>query len=408
MEILYLHQYFCPPGGSGNNRSYELGAYMKACGHNVTFITSTAYFPPQYYQHLKVGEVGQLDIEGMKVFVIHVPYSHMMSFRQRIKAFLSFYRKALKVSRSLRLAKPFDLVYASSTPLTVGEAGRKMAKRWRCPLIYECVDVWPDVPIGMKILRNPLLIAWLNGKTKQIYREASHIVTLSEGMRDQILSHRVPAEKVEVIHNGTHPAKFPYVERQTDKEETRVIYTGTVGKANGLAQLMETAALIQKRGREDVQFDVLGDGNELELVKEKARDLGLKNVHFLKKVPKEKVAGLLENADIGVVCFANFKVLEANSANKFFDYLSSGLPVVNNYEGWQAKYLSEWKCGLYSEQGNNEAFAENILRLADNPELRREMGLRGRKLAETHFDRRDLAARLLRIFEQVLAQKKSS
>jgi len=404
MEILYLHQYFCPPGGSGNNRSYELGSYMKACGHNVTFVTSTAYFPPHYYQHLKPGEVGQLDIEGMRVFVIHIPYSHMMPFRQRIRAFLAFYRKLMQVCKTMRLSQPFDLVYASSTPITVGEAGRKLARRWRCPLVYECVDVWPDVPIGMKILRNPLLIAWLHGKTNRIYRESARIVALSEGMRDQILRHLVPARKVEVIHNGTHPGKFPYRLRPV-KEKVEVIYTGTVGVANGLSQLMEAASILQGKGREDIRFTILGEGNELEKVKTRARDLNLQNLHFLARVPKEEVSALLEAADIGVVCFANFKVLEANSANKFYDYLSSGLPVVNNYRGWQGAYLEKWNCGLACDQGDVAAFAANIEALADAPELRQEMGRNGRKLVEAHFDRRNLAARLLRTFEAVLDEK---
>ena len=102
-----------------------------------------------------------------------------------------------------------------------------------------------------------------------------------------------------------------------------------------------------------------------------------------------------------MVCFAPFPVLEANSANKFYDYLASGLPVSTNYQGWQEHYLHSWECGLAAEQGNTEAWAQNLLKLAADPTLRVEMGKNGRRLVEAHFDRDQLARQLLQIFVQV-------
>lgn len=396
MRILYLHQYFCPPGGSGNNRSYELARQWTAAGHEVTILTSPAYFPDAFK---KDEDQYAFAVDGIQVVVLNVDYHHEMGFSTRIRSWIKFYRMARK-----RLAAwtAFDLIYASSTPLTVGELGRRLSRQTGIPYVFETVDVWPDVPIGMGVVKNPLLIKWLHRKTNRIYKEAAAIVSLSEGMRDQVLSHGVPKEKVYVIHNGTHPAAFPYVERPL-RPGAQVIYTGTVGKANGLHHLVDAAAALEREGRKDIHFTVVGQGNDLDRVKVYAQELALTNLVFRDRVPKEEVHQLLADADIGMVCFATHAVLEANSANKFYDYLSAGLPVVLNYQGWQAEYLEEHGGGLAAPQGDLDALVANIVRLADDPVERRSMGLAGRSLVVEKFDRTQLADQLLDLFKNVLA-----
>jgi len=397
MRILYLHQYFCPPGGSGNNRSYELARHWCSSGHEVTVVSSPAYFPDAYRQNQAAYS---FSVDGIKVEVLNVAYRHEMGFSQRIRAWIRFYRLAKKRLSSL---SDYDLIYASSTPLTVGELGRKLSRASGIPYVYETVDVWPDVPIGMGIIKNPLLIRWLNRRTNRIYSEAKAIVSLSEGMRDQVLSHGVSPEKVHVIHNGTHPEAFPYVER-SGKEGAHVIYTGTVGQANGLHHLVDVAVALNHEGRGNIRFTVVGRGNDLERVKAYASQYTLPNLVFRDRVPKEEVHQLLVDADIGMVCFAHHAVLEANSANKFYDYLASGLPVVLNYQGWQADYLATFGGGLATPQGDLETLVRNITFLADHPEERRKMGLQGRSLVVEKFDRTQLADKLIHLFLGVVEE----
>jgi glycosyltransferase involved in cell wall biosynthesis len=399
MHILYLHQYFCPPGGIGNTRALDFARQWARQGHQVTVLTSAAYFPAALRQQQPAWE---FDLEpGLRVHVLDIPYAHMMGFSQRIRAFLAFYRGMMRYGK--RLAQP-DLIYASSTPPTVGEAGRRLARHWQIPFVFETVDVWPDVPEGMGILRNRVLLAWLHQRVRRIYTAAAHIVCLSEGMRDQVLSHAVAPDKVSVLHNGTDVQAFPYTERP-DRATVTCIYAGTVGIANGLDQLLYAAKAIALDGHAHIRFRIIGAGNDLARVQACAQQLQLTNVSFEPGLPKEEVPALLHAADIGIVCFAPYPVLAANSANKWYDYLASGLPVVTNYTGWQADYIRTWNCGLSAPQGDVAAFAAQIVRLAGDAALRREMGLQGRRLAETHFDRAMLADRLMGIFETVRATR---
>ena len=393
-------------------------------------MTSTAYFSDNFKEKARLNQ-GEILVDGVRVIALDVAYSHHMRFGRRIFSFLEFYFRATKVLKN-EILKPhpqkkeslnqkkttighsegeryftgIDLIYASSTPPTIGEIARKLNKSHAIPFVFETVDVWPDVPIGMGIISNPWLVKWLYSKVDCIYREATIIVALSEGMRAQVLKCGIAPEKVIVSHNGVDPEAFSFkIRKKSPGKPVEVIYAGTVGIANGLEQVLKAAKWIEEQGRTDIHFTIIGEGNDLQRVKRIASTLNLSILKFRKSVPKEEISAILEKADIGLVCFAPFPVLEANSANKFYDYLASGLPVILNYQGWQAEYLQKYAAGLFSRQGDSIAFARNILSLADDPEKRKQMAINGRKLVEKHFDRRQIATDLLEHFQEILEKQ---
>lgn len=399
MHILYLQQLLVLPEASGNDRCWEFAQEWKKAGHRITFITSNSNFPAELLDEA-ASFPQKITHKGIDIHVLDVPYSHMMPFSQRIRAFLAFYQLAQRIGQTIQ---NIDLILAYSAPLSVGYLGRQLSLFHKKPLVFEVADVWPDVPIGMKIIRNPLIGQWLHGKTRQIYEQASHIITFSDGMAELIKGHGVPARKISVSYNGVNLEAFPFQERGIQPApKTQVLYTGTIGKANGLSQLLDTIHYIEQLGRKDISFTIVGDGNEGELIRQRAKELRLTSLSFHPRLPREKMAEVQATANIGVVCFAPFPVLETNGATKFFDYLAGGLPVVINYQGWQAKYLTRYKCGLSSKQGDNQLFAKNILLLADNPILRNQLSINGRRLAENKFGRTKLAAEMLNILEKVV------
>jgi glycosyltransferase involved in cell wall biosynthesis len=87
------------------------------------------------------------------------------------------------------------------------------------------------------------------------------------------------------------------------------------------------------------------------------------------------------------------------SPNKFFDYIASGLPVINNYPGWLADMIKSHQCGMVVPPDNPAAFADAVVWMRDHLNEIREMGRRGRKLAETEFSRDRVAARFVEAIE---------
>jgi glycosyltransferase involved in cell wall biosynthesis len=256
----------------------------------------------------------------------------------------------------------------------------------------------------MGILRNRLLIRWLENRLDRLYADASHIVCLSEGMASQVLTHGRWEDKVSVVHNGVDTRQFFLPKSDLKTDFVHGVYTGTVGIANGLDHLIHACQRLKELGEERLRITILGNGNDFGRIKAMADGLNWPFLQFKDSIPKEEMPQFLATADFGIVCFANFKVLEANSANKLFDYLAAGLPVVLNYEGWQAEYIRKVNCGICVPQGNDQGLAEALVEMIElGAENRMKMGLSGRALAEKHFDRNELSQQLLNLFEKVRA-----
>ncbi len=405
MHIVYLHQYFCPPGGSGNNRSFEF-AKEWAKNHTVTVITTKAYFPKNYFQnHVFFNGICHLNIDNIQVKVLNIEYSHTMNYFQRIHVFIKYMLSTLKY---IKQNKTMDIIYASSTPLSVGWIAYKLYKKYNIPYFFEVVDLWPDVPIEMGIIRNPLLKWWLWKWEKKIYTHAKAIITLSQGMTDRIVKKGIPANKVFTLPNGTDTSFFKPCSEEVKKQyktalgfkesDIIVLYSGTVGRANGVHNLIQVAHLAQKDGLNQVKFVILGSGNRIHQVKTLAQKYQLDNVLFFEPVPKKDILPYLHAADIGVITFENYPILNTNSANKFFDYLAVGLPVCANYQGWQADIAHE-KAGLFAPCNNIKIFYQNLKKMVLNSEIRIIFALHAVELVQ-QYDRKYLSHQTLSLLEE--------
>lgn len=409
MRILYLHQYFVPPSRAGGTRSFEFAKRLVARGHQVSIITSTA--------HMRAADVDPagwgLDPPGaLEISLIDVPYSNRMKYPERLRAFFKF--AALASLRARRLSA--DVVFATSTPLTIAVPG-VVAKKWlRAPLVFEVRDLWPEVPIAVGALRNPLA-RWLARRLERFaYRNADEIVALSPGMKEGIVRAGVGRDNVTVIPNGCDidlfdvPAERGVRFRATmvdlDGDRPLVVYAGTMGRINRVQYLVELAGELCKMGSSTGVL-LVGDGAERALALEAARRRGLlnKGVWFLDPVPKRSIPDVLAAATVCASVFAPIKEMENNSANKFFDALAAGKPVAINYGGWQADLLRRSGAGLVLPAEDIPAAARQVAEFVADPAKVAAAGAAARKLAVEQFDRERLTDGLEAVLFRAVARR---
>ena len=150
MRIVYMHQYFNTPAMHGGTRSYEMARRLVRSGHEVHMVTADS----QGSGARGKNSWSLTEEAGIHVHWLPVPYSNNMTYRARVKAFISFARYAGLRAVPLRP----DVVFATSTPLTIALPAAYAAKRLRIPLVFEVRDLWPEMPIAVGALRNPLAI----------------------------------------------------------------------------------------------------------------------------------------------------------------------------------------------------------------------------------------------------------
>ena len=98
------------------------------------------------------------------------------------------------------------------------------------------------------------------------------------------------------------------------------------------------------------------------------------------------------SADIGMQCLANIPAFYfGTSPYKFFDYISAGLPVLNNYPGWLTEMIVENDCGWAVPPDDPEAFADALEEAAKDRSVLEQKGKNATALAVKSFNRVDLS-----------------
>lgn len=402
MRITYLHQYFTTPEFVGGSRSYEMARRLVSAGHEVTMITSSAFLPDSWVSGRSWSEV---EVEGIRVLILPSGYSNKMSFSSRV---IEFLRYAWRTTGRARTC-PVDVVFATSTPLTVAIPGVLAARSQGVPLVFEVRDVWPDVPISIGALRNPLARRTAFALERWAYRNSQAIVALSSGMAAAIESKGVPRNHINVIPNAADLDLFTVSEKdQVAARGTHdwlgsrrmVLYAGTLGIINEVEYLAKLAARVLMVDPE-IRFVVIGEGNRMESVRSVATQLGVidRNFFLLAPMPKREVAAYVAAADLSLSLVADNPVLWNNSANKFFDTMAAGTAVGVNHGGWQAEIIEENGIGLVLDPRDlGQARDDLVAFLGDNGKIR-ACGRRAQELAQSRFSRDLLAAQL----QQVIA-----
>lgn len=379
MKITYLHQHFKLPTESGGSRPYEFARRLAQDGHDVTVIAGGE-------------ETSSASVDGFRVLRVSAPYDNAMSFNARIRAFLKYVVGATIVA----LRTPCDLVFASSTPLTA--AVPALVTHWirRRPMVFEVRDLWPELPIQLGVLKNPVLISFARTLERRAYVSSEAVVALSPWMQEGVKA-VAPEVHTALIPNACDFAQFNIpaatvaIERRNLgwSEKFVLVYAGSFGVSYGLEWLVELAARLDDRF-EVVIFGEGASGTELRVL---ANSLGLDAQKLLPgEISKAEVALRYACADAVVSCLSDVPVLEHNSLNKVFDGLAAGKPVITNHGGWLSDLIEEYGAGARLSRDARQAEGQLVRGLAtwgiD------QMGLNATRLGRDHFDRDALYEKL--------------
>jgi glycosyltransferase involved in cell wall biosynthesis len=403
MKVLYFHQHFSSPNGSTGIRSYGMSRCLIERGHEVTLIcgsylgSDTGLICP-FINGQRRGVV-----DGIDVIELELAYANKDGLLKRAGTFLKYAFGGLR----LVFTEKYDLVFATTTPLTAGIPG--IVARWlrNKPFIFEVRDLWPELPKAMGVITNPFILGLLSMLEWMSYHSAHHVIALSPGIAKGIAKRGIALDKISLVPNGCDLDIFdtevkawrPDAISDTD---LLVLYAGTHGIANGLDSILDAASELNSRGRRDIKFLFLGQGKLKQSLMDRAIREGLGNVVFHDPVDKRSLAGLMASTDVGLQILANIPVFYyGTSPNKFFDYISAGVPVLNNYPGWLTELINDNGCGFSVPPEDPIAFADVLEKAAGNRMDLKVKGSKARELAIEKFDRIILASEWAKQLEAV-------
>lgn len=374
-RITYIHQYFKTPDQPGGGRSWEFARRLVADGHQVTVIcagpTSRRY-----------------EAEGVQVVQAAVSYRSEMSLLRRAVAFVHF----LLVSTVLATRHRADVVFATSTPLTVAVPGIIAAFVRRTRFVFEVRDLWPDAPIELGLVRNPALIRVARWLEWFAYRRADQIIALSPGMAEGV-KRVAPAAHVTVIPNASDFELFEghtdervaaRAEYGWDQDEVVLLYAGSFGKIYGLDWLVDVGSELAD---DPIRLVVVGDGATMAELTAQASALGLDpETLLLGRRVKNDVARMTVAADATVSCLIDSTFLGMSSLNKAFDAMAAAKPMFFNHGGWLADLAVDRQSGWVLSRDPRVAAGELRVLCGDLQQLS-DAGKRNAELGRECFDR---------------------
>jgi glycosyltransferase involved in cell wall biosynthesis len=401
MRILYVHQHFCTPQGSTGIRSYQMAKRLVARGHSVLMVCGAEARAATGLSGPFTHGVRRGYVDGIEVLEFDLDYSNDHNFLKRTS---TFFRYAWR-SSLIALREPYDLLFATSTPLTTGITGLVGKMLRRKPFVFEVRDLWPEIPRALGVIRNPAALSMMSVLEWCSYRAADRLIGLSPGIVEGIARRGRAREHIALIPNGCDLDIFdsesqPWRPDGVAEADLMAVFSGAHGIANGLETAIDAAEDLQRRGRTDIKIVLIGSGMQKPALQQRAARLGLRNVIFLSSVNKHQLAGLFRAADIGLQVLANVPAFYyGTSPNKFFDYLAAGLPVLVNYPGWVAQLVTQNDCGYAVDGDRPDQFAAALVHGADHRSELAEKGARARTLARSQFERNALAEKFVEWIE---------
>ncbi len=401
MHIVCIHQHYSTPEGCGCVRSYEFTKKWVEAGHKVTVITG--HWNRSGFK-LDKGLIQRQSRDGIGIILVGAKYKNEQSFFFRILVFLHFMFFSTYI---LLRTKKVDVVYAISTPLTVGIPAviNKFFKR--TPFVFEVEDQWPEIPIEMGILKSRMLgkiLLWLE---KYLYKHADSLVALSPGMADGMRKVMKVQKPIAVIPNGCVSGMF---EENVDGSVIRekygwgdklvFLHAGSMGIVNSLNFILDAGLKLQDHP--EILFVLFGEGSQKPALEQRLKELGLTNVEIRPSIPQNELPSLYAAVDVGMVIIGQFPIIEHNSASKFFDTLISGTPVLLNYSGWQREVIESGHAGYGTTLYDLDEFVDRVLYINSHREELLELARNARQIGLDKFDREKLAKQAL---DEIVALK---
>ena len=406
VRLLILTPHFRPDSAPTGEVVSSIVEGLTAEGHDVHVITSLPWYRDHQIEGDWRGRLVRREYCGaVTVTRLHPFPTNKRNLWARAMGFVGLTGLATLVGLAIR--GPFDGVVAVSPPLTFGAAGWLLARRHRCPLVFNVQDVFPDVAVEVGAIRSPLAIRFFRWMERVTYRRADAVTVLSEDLATNVVAKLTGSESqsagswiarpvVKVIPNFVDVDAIRPADRMTEYrrehglgDRTVVMYAGNLGHSQSLD--LVGGAADRHRDRPNLVYVLNGGGVRAHEMCRAAEPRS--NLVVVEYQPRERLSEVLASADLHLVPLRTG--LGASSVpSKIYSILAAGRPVVASIdEGSEvARVVGEAGAGVAVPPDDLDAFVRAVEDLVADSRERAGMGNSGRRWAEAWSSPRQVAS----------------
>jgi len=404
MRVLILSQYYDPepvpkPG--------ELARELLKNGHQVDAITGFPNYPSgDLYSGYRLSLLQRETIDGVNVVrTFEYPYHG----RSALGRLINYWSMVLSAPFGALFVRRPDVMYVWHPPLTIGVAAWLISRIRRIPFVYDVQDIWPDVAALSGMFRPGLMMKAMSLLERFVYRRAAHILVVTPGARENLISKGVPPDRVTVMHHWFDESIFTNDagERRDAVRAERgwsgdfvVLFAGNIGMVQGLDSVVRAAALLDPA--EKIRIVLVGDGADKEPLQALALELKTGDrLTFVDRQPMAEMPTFMAAADALLVHLRRSPLSNYIIPTKTLAYLAAGKPIVMATDGAAADLVEEAKAGIVLPADEPRQLVDVVRQLAGMPASERDaFGRAGRSFLEAKMSK----ARIVPQYEQLLAR----
>ncbi len=290
---------------------------------------------------------------------------------------------------------PTDIYYIYSTPPIMGLAGAFLSKK--APTLYSLQDIFPDnIFVKAKIKENNVVFKLLKAIETYIYNNNTHIVTISNDMKNNLIGKKIDQRKISIIGNWIDTNEIKYIPREKnhlfDKFNLKrsgfyVSYSGNLGYAQDIEIILESAKITQAVEPE-IQYIIVGSGIYEDEVKQKIISGNLRNVRLFPMQQEKYSSYVYSIGDVGLVTLKE-NLHEYAMPSKTWSMMAASQPIIcTTVEKTQLyEIIKGTQSGITVKPGNSTELANQIVNLYRNRDALKEYGKNGRVYAEKNLSR---------------------
>ena len=371
---MMINQYLSLPGEGRHQRTYLLSKFLSDNDYDVHLVGSK-------WHQLMYSDISQVNIESdlddkLRITRIAAFKYVKASGLMRLISWLAFAFGLASYFIFSRVQRP-DVVYYSSPSLFAALSSFIYARWIGAVYIFEIRDLWPltFVKLANYSRRHPLI--WLMFKLEKFLCSRSDLVVSNLQHVDLYLDENgIDYKKFFWLPNFTKP-----INKNTDSISFlddnvayfNIGYFGNIGHANNIEKLVFAIEKLNEKYNHNVKLHIYGDGENFNKVLRLVNERGVNNILIRPSIPKNKVFCLLQRMQAGIITFHDSDLYKYGTAlNKFYDYLSCGLPVIYDVGTNGYDPVSFHDVGFAVDGGSEDDLADAMFEMSSLPVQRYE------------------------------------
>lgn len=397
MKILVISQYYYPEDFRINDICEELVRR----GNQVTVVTGI----PNYPEGVVYKGYEQSYNEPEKVNGVEIIRCHNRPRKKGVinllLNYISYYKKATKIVK--KLSGNYDMVYAyQMSPVMQVIPAIKYKKKHRIPLFVYVCDLWPAsiLDLGKKRLSTSSVVyKYFLNISKRVYKQADFIGAKCEEFIDYLENVcNVDRKKCSVIYEHAESNYLNVSNTPIDNGVVDFMYLGNVGHSSNCDLIIKATSMLVG---ENFKVHFVGDGSELENIKELTTELNLNDkVVFHGRCPQKDTIDFYNLADVCLLSLSNDPAVGMTPPAKLTGYMAACRPIVASVCGAAKKIIMEAKCGLICTPNNVEELSALMQSIINDQSILDNLGINGRNYYKEHFTIERHIDELLRAFQR--------